>query len=92
MSSTVNVTSKGFRFHRRDQRSGESVTDILAELRRLSINCQFGDYLDQVLCDCFVYGLHSSGMQLAVTDDLPLKKAVDQALVYEAADKSTKDM
>jgi len=31
-------------------------------------------------------------MQLAVTDDLPLKKAVDQALVYEAADKSTKDM
>ena len=31
-------------------------------------------------------------MQLAVTDDLPLKKAVDQALAYEAADKSTKDM
>jgi len=29
---------------------------------------------------------------LAVTDDLPLKKAVDQALAYEAADKSTKDM
>ena len=92
MSSTVNVTSKGFRFHRRDQRSGESVTDILAELRRLSINCQFDDYLDQALRDRFVYGLHSSGMQLAVTDDLPLKKAVDQALVYEAADKSTKDM
>ena len=29
---------------------------------------------------------------LAVSDDLPLKKAVDQALAYEAADKSMKNM
>ena len=29
---------------------------------------------------------------LAVTDELPLKKAVDLALAYEAAEKSTKDM
>jgi len=90
-----NVISERFQFHRRDQGSGESVTEFLAELRRLATNCQFGEYLDQALRDRFVCGLHSSGMQkslLAVTDDLPLKKAVDQALAYEAADKSTKDI
>jgi len=45
----LNVISKRFRFHQRDQGSGESVTEFLAELRRLSTNCQFGEYLDQVL-------------------------------------------
>ena len=40
-------------------------------------------------------GLHSDGMQknlLAVPGNLPLKKALDLALAYEAADKSMKDM
>ena len=40
-------------------------------------------------------GLYSGEIQkrlLAIPDDLPLKKALDLTLAYEAADKSMKDM
>ena len=41
--------AKRFRFHRRDQASGESIAEYLAELRRLAMHCQFGDYLEEAL-------------------------------------------
>ena len=91
----LNDISKQFRFHQRSQGSVESVTEYLVELHRLASKCKFGDYRDQMLRDQFVCGLHSGGIQkslLAVHDDLPLKKALDLALAYEAVDKSVKDM
>ena len=40
-----------FQFHRRDQLPGESVADYVAELRRLSTNCEFGGHLNDALRD-----------------------------------------
>jgi len=90
-----NVISKRFRFHQRNQGSAESVTEYLPELHRLAAKCKFGDYLDQALRNRFVCGLYSIRMHksmLAVPDDLSLKKALNLALAYEVADKSTNDM
>ena len=45
------IIAERFHFHRRAQNPGESVTQYMAELRRLSIHCEFGDYLEQALRD-----------------------------------------
>ena len=57
------IIAERFRFHRRDQSSGESIVEYLAELRRLATHCQFGDYLNEALRDRFVCGLRNTGMQ-----------------------------
>jgi len=39
------VIAERFKFHRRNQRDGESVAQYIAELRKLSEHCGFRDYL-----------------------------------------------
>ena len=38
--------AKRFRFHNRQQQSGETVADYLANLRKLVIHCKFGEFLE----------------------------------------------
>jgi len=57
------VIAESFRFHCREQAAGETVADYEAELRRLAIHCQFGEYLDQALQDRLVCGLKSDATQ-----------------------------
>ena len=38
-----------FLFHCRQQPTGESVADYMAELQKLALHCQFGDYLMEAL-------------------------------------------
>ena len=46
-----------FRFYSRQQQSEETVAEYLAELRKLAINCEFGNFLEDALCDRLVCGL-----------------------------------
>ena len=57
------VIAERFRFHRRNQRSDESVADFVAELRRLAKDCEFRDHLDEALRDRFVCGLLNEATQ-----------------------------
>ena len=41
----------------------ESIAEHVAELRKLTLNCDFKDYLDEALRDCFVCGLRSEATQ-----------------------------
>ena len=41
-----NEIAKRSSFYKRDRKSGESVNEYVAELRRLSENCNFGENLD----------------------------------------------
>ena len=89
------IIAERFRFHRRDQASGESIVEYLAELRRLATHCQFGEYLEEALRDRFVCGLRSSGIQrrlLSEAEPLTLKKALEVAVAVEAADKNAKEL
>ena len=51
------VIAERFKFHRRNQREGETVAQYLAVLRELTENCEFGDKLDETLRDRLVCGL-----------------------------------
>ena len=59
----VVVTAERFKFFKRQQREGESITVYLSELRRLAKNCEFGEYLQTALRDQLACGLNSETLQ-----------------------------
>ena len=51
------IVVERYYFHKREQASGESVADYVAELRRLASKCKFENVLEDALRDRFVVGL-----------------------------------
>ena len=86
------VIAERFHFHRRDQGANESITEYVAELRRLAINCEFGEYLNEALRDRLVCGLRNTGIQKRLLSEakLTLAKAEEIAQGMEAADTNAK--
>ena len=84
-----NVIAERFRFHRRSQHQGESVSEYVAELRRLASRCSFGEYLEEALRDRLVCGLRSESTQkkLLSEEDLTLDRAIHAAQNLESAQK-----
>lgn len=72
----------------------ETVLDYAAELRRLAITCEFGDFLDDALQDGFVVGLRNEQIQksLLTEDGLNMARAVEIAQAKEAASRDTKNI
>ena len=52
-----------FNFHSRSRRQGETVSAFVAELRKLSEYCQFGDTLTDMLRDRLVCGINDQKLQ-----------------------------
>jgi len=88
------VIAERFRFYQRSQRTDESIANFIADLRRLSIKCEFGDFLDQALRDRFVCGVRTEAIQkkLLTEADLTIKRAQEIAQSMESADRSAKDL
>ena len=76
-----------FHFHKRDQHSGESITEFVAELCRLAAQCKFEAYLDEALRDRFVCRLRSETIQRSLLSEkeLTFASAVEKAKSMEAA-------
>ena len=55
------VIVQWFHFHRRNQASGETVAEYVAELRRMATHCEFGSNLEEALRDRLVCGLKDEG-------------------------------
>ena len=85
------VIGERFRFYQRSQKSGESIADFVADLRRLSIKCEFGDFLDKALRDRFVCGVRNEALQ-RTESDLMIKRAQEVAQSMESADLNAKDL
>ena len=85
------VIAERFRFYRRAQKNDESVADFVADLRRLSIKC---DFLDQAIRDRFVCGVRSEAIQkrLLAEAGLTSARAREIAEGMETADKDAKDL
>jgi len=81
------VIAERYRFYHRKQKSGESVTQFLTELRKMSESCNFRDFLDEVLRDMFVIGLtdRTAQKKLLGESDLSIKSAYEIALSFELA-------
>ena len=58
---TVSVAR--FRFHTRTQQPGETAAAFVSELRRLSEDCSFGEFLDEMLRDRLACGVANSAIQ-----------------------------
>ena len=89
---TPSVIAERYRFHRRDQVSGESIAAYVAELRKLTTHCKFEEtknFLEDSLRDRFVCGLRSESARkrLFQEDKLTLIKAIELAQNLETASK-----
>lgn len=83
------VIAKRFRFHSHNQKKTESITEYMAELRRLAEHCYFGEGLSDALRDRLVCGLQHEGTQkrLLTEGDLTLARALEIAISMETAAK-----
>ena len=87
------VIVERYRFYQRNQAETESVQDYVADLRRLAITCDFGNFLDQALRDRFVCGLKSQQIQKNLAEDtLTMARALEIAQAKEAASRDAKDL
>ncbi len=88
------VIAERFRFHKRNQAKGESVSEYIAELRRLSEHCQFGAGLADALRDRLVCGMHNESTQkrLLTEKDLTLDRALNIAISMETAAKDALEL
>ncbi|XP_064476131.1 uncharacterized protein LOC135390043 isoform X2 [Ornithodoros turicata] len=86
------VIAERFKFNRRYQHEGESVSTFAVELKHLAAKCDFGAFLDDSLRDRFVAGLKNPGIQagLLKNRDLKFTSACDFAKSVELAEEESK--
>ena len=68
--------------YNRSQKSGESISTYVAELRALAAQCNFGKTIDAMICDRLVCGINEDCIQkrlLTEGDKLTLTKAISLA-------------
>ena len=69
-------------FRKRTQLQGASITEYLAALCELATSCDFGDFLDDALCDQLNEKLHNSKIRerLLAEEKLDLTKAISRVM------------
>lgn len=88
------VVLERFKFHKRDQKPNEAISEYVVELKKLSRTCSFGTFLSEALRDRFVCGMQSEVIQkkLLSEDNLTFESACKIALSVELASSETKFM
>lgn len=83
-----------FKFDSRTKKPTETVTEYVAELRRLAQDCNYGTTLDQMLRDRLVCGIEEDRVQrrLLSEPNLTFETAFKIALASEAANKNVLDL
>ena len=83
-----------YKFHSRNRNEDEGVAANVAELRKLTEHCNFGDTLPEMLRDRLVCGINNKKIQwrLVAERELTLKKAKELALGEELAAKHVVDI
>ena len=76
------LIAERFRFHKRHQLEGETVSAYLAELKTLSLHCEFGTNLDDSLRDRLVCGLNNALIQKRLLSERDLTLAKATQIVY----------
>lgn len=83
------VLAERYRFRQRRQNGGESISAYVAELRKLSRFCDFGDKLDENLRDQFACGIRCDVIRqrLFAENNMTFQKAVTLAGSIESAER-----
>ena len=88
------VTIQRFTFNTRLQKDGETVSQFVAELRRLSQHCAFDVSLDDMLRDWLVCSVRNTRVQrrLLAKLNLTFKKAFEICQSAEVAEKNAREL
>ena len=85
------VVGERFRFHKRQQRDGETVSQFEAELRSLASTCKFGRFLGQALRDQLVCGIRNESTQRKLlTQKRNFEQALQTAISHEIIESEAK--
>ena len=85
--------TESFHFGMRNQNPGESINDYIVALKKLSIHCNYGEFLNRALRDRFVCGLNSAKIhnKLLNTSGLTFGTRCQIAISMELADKNSRE-
>ena len=88
------IIAERFRFHQRNQEEGESVSQLVAVLKRLSEQCEFGLSLSDTIGDRLVCDLRSEAIQkqLLTEANLRLEKAIEISTSMEMAAREAQQL
>lgn len=91
---TRSIIAKRFKFYKRLQAEDEFVNDYAFQLKALSRECDFGDFLKDTLRDIFVCGIRNEFIQKKLLKEpkLDFEKAVDIATNMELTGRGMKDL
>ena len=83
-----------YKFNSRSQKPGESIACYVAELRRLSEHCGYGDHLEEMLRDRLVCGIANGRCQqrLLAEADLTFDKAFKMVQAMELAERDAQEL
>lgn len=91
----TSVYRERYNFYNAKQLPNESIANWFARLKKLSVDCKFGDRFDNILLDRFITGLRQSAIldRLCEEDEdkLTLQHAVDVAVTKESSVKDSVD-
>ena len=90
-----NPIAERFKFNVRDRAESESVSTYVAELRRLTQNCNFGATLDDMIRDRLVCGIRNTRIQQRLLGEgaaVTLKRALEVAISFESAAKQSTEI
>ena len=85
--SRPNLITERFKFNLRVRHADESVSIFVAELKKLTEYCEYGDSLNDMLRDRLVCGINQR--LLSEGSSLSLEKALDIALSLKSAISQT---
>lgn len=88
------IIAERFRFHKRNQKPGETISEYCVAIQKLSEHCEFGTTLNDTLRDRLVCGLANEHIQrkLLVEADLTYDRAKAVALAAETATKDAEEL
>ena len=83
-----------FNFNMTYQKEGESISDFIANLRRIAEHCNYGTNLEDMLRDRIVCGVRDKRIQqrLLTEPELKFKEAREIALATETAARSAQEL
>lgn len=88
------IIAERFRFHKRNQQDGESISQFVAVLKWLSEHCEFDQSLSDTIRDRLVCGFRSEAIQkrLLTESNLTLQKAIEISTSMEMAAKEAQQL
>ena len=90
-----NTIAERFKFNSRVRKTNETISQFLAELRKLTEHCAYGTTIDEMIRDRLVCGVGDKKIQqklLSEGADLTLDRAAKIAIAMETAGKDSQEM